>query len=596
MTRRRVVVYWALAASVQFFATSISSGQSMTTVRVAGGNGTANQLSLPLFVGAPPGDTSRLFIVEQRGVIRILDPTTNPPSVLATPFLDIDSLVTNLANGGDERGLLGLAFDPNFATNGFFYVDYTNNSSNTVIARYAVSPPSANVANAASAVILKTITQPFSNHNGGCLQFGPDGFMYVAMGDGGAACDPFGNGQSTSTLLGKLLRLNVNNPPTYVAAGNPYAGVGNPGLDEIWSIGLRNPFRFSFDRANGDLYIGDVGQDAVEEVDYVPAGSTGAENYGWDCCEGNIPLAAGSMCDGPSAGCFTSCATSSGSYKAPIYSYTHAAGVCVIGGYVYRGCAIAGLGGTYFFADYGSAQIWSFKVVSGAMTQFTNRTAQLAPGGGLVISNICSFGEDANGEVYICDRGSFSSATGEVYKIIPTPVSVASAVPANNTQDPRQDRNSSGTPQGLSQFDVTFSASTALCPGMVSVNCTGGTPCPTVTGVTGSGTGPYTVTLSGPVPPGHCTRFTFANTNTSIASNVVTYRFLPGDVDPDGTPSTLDLLAMVNALNSGTATLANNDIDRNGSVNTVDILRLVQLLNGVNTAQVWNGASLICPP
>jgi hypothetical protein len=451
------------------------------------------------------------------------------------------------------------------------------------------------VANAASAVTLKTITQPFSNHNGGCMQFGADGFMYVATGDGGAACDPNGNGQDTGTLLGKMLRLDVDNPPTYIPATNPYVGPGNP-LDEIWSIGLRNPWRFSFDRATADLYIADVGQDTREEVNYVPAGSTGGENYGWDCCEGTVVLTSGMNCDGPSAGCAISCATSSGSYKAPIYTYTHASGVSVTGGYVYRGCAIAGLDGTYFFADYGSAQIWSFKVVGGAMTSFANRTAQLAPGGGLVISSICSFGEDAAGEVYIVDRGSFTSSTGEVYKIIPTLVSVVSAVPANNTLDPLQDRGPGGVLQGISQFQVTFSAATSLCPSSVAINCNGGTPCPTVTGITGSGAGPYTVTLSGPIPPGHCTRFTFGNTDALNAANVLTYYFLPADVDHDGVPSTLDLLAMVTALNTGTATLANNDIDRNGLINTVDILRTVQLLNGVNTAQVWNGATLVCPP
>jgi glucose/arabinose dehydrogenase len=373
-----------------------SPASAITTERVASG------LNRPIFVTAPGGD-DRLFIVEQRGVIKILE-TGN---VLPVPFLDIDALVPNIS-GNDERGLLGLAFHPDYAQNGYFYVNYTNNSSDTVVARYSVSGDP-NVADAGSALILITIDQPFSNHNGGTVAFSPiDGYLYIGMGDGGSGGDPQNNGQRDNTLLGKLLRLDVDcAAPPCIPPDNPYVGPGDP-LDEIWAKGVRNPYRFSFDRATGDMYIGEVGQGTIEEVDFQPAASVGGENYGWRIMEGtlcfdnNVPPG----CNDPSL-------------TPPIHEYTHAGSpfrCSITGGYVYRGNAIPALQGTYFFADWCSNQIWSFRYVGGQVTEFTERTTELVPDVG-VITNIAGFGEDGSGELYIVDRSSTS--TGEVFKIIP---------------------------------------------------------------------------------------------------------------------------------------------------------------------------------
>ncbi|MCB9849324.1 MAG: PQQ-dependent sugar dehydrogenase [Phycisphaerales bacterium] len=370
----------------------VAADTILTTERVASG------LSGPLFVTSPPGDTNRLFIVEQAGRIKIL----TGGSVLGTPFLNIVSIISS----GGERGLLGLAFDPDYATNGFFYVNYTNTSGNTVVARYTVTgdPATSNTANAGSAVILKTIVQPESNHNGGCLQFGPDGMLYVGVGDGGGGNDQhgsIGNGQNTGTLLGKMLRLDVDNGPNYIPSDNPFVGAGDP-LDEIWAIGLRNPWRFSFDRATGDMYIADVGQGAREEVDFQPASSTGGENYGWRCMEGTA-------CTG-----MTGCTCNAPALTLPIHEYTHGGTpfrCSISGGYVYRGSAIPGLQGTYFYADYCSAQIWSFRYNGSVLSEFQERTTELTPNIS-TIDSVVSFGEDGSGELYIVDIG------GEVFKIV----------------------------------------------------------------------------------------------------------------------------------------------------------------------------------
>ena len=240
----------------------------------------ASGLDAPVALTAPPGDTSRLFVCEQNtGRVRII----KDGSLLATPFLDVGSI----ASSGGERGLLSLAFHPDYNTNGYFYINYTDNSGDTAIARYSVSASDPDVADAGSALILKTIGQDFGNHNGGQLQFGPDGYLYVGMGDGGSGDDPYNRSQDPQTLLGKILRLDVDGGVPYVPASNPFVGDIST-LDEIWALGVRNPWRFSFDRLTGDLYIGDVGQNNREEIDFQPASSPGGENYGWDCREGFI--------------------------------------------------------------------------------------------------------------------------------------------------------------------------------------------------------------------------------------------------------------------------------------------------------------------
>ncbi|MBL9031237.1 MAG: PQQ-dependent sugar dehydrogenase [Phycisphaerae bacterium] len=379
-------------------ATSAHAQVGLTTVRVQTG------LTRPVFVTAPPGDTSRLFVVEQRGSagvatradIRILNLATN--TMLATPFLTINNVSI-----GSEQGLLGLAFDPNYATNGRFFVNYTNSAGTTVIARYTATGgnPASNTADPASATTILTQAQPFANHNGGWMGFGPnDGYLYISFGDGGSANDPQNNGQNTNTLLGKMLRIDVTGATYTIPPTNPFFGSTSM-RQEIWAYGLRNPWRSSFDRLTGDFYIADVGQDLIEEINFQPASSATAINYGWRCYEGNNAFNT------------TGCAPAA-TMQFPIYTYTHGTACSVTGGYVYRGCAIPSLRGTYFFADYCSAQITSFRYAPGVgVTQLTNRTAELAVAG-FTINAIVSFGEDANGELYIVDQGG-----GELYKIVP---------------------------------------------------------------------------------------------------------------------------------------------------------------------------------
>jgi len=355
----------------------------LDTVRIASG------LQWPTFITSAPGDMERLFVIEKPGRIRII----KNGSLLGTDFLNIDPLI----NTSGERGLLGLAFHPNYGSNGLFYVSYSDNSGRTMLVQYSVSGGDPDIANAGSAVtIFGPLSQPFNNHNGGCIQFSPaDGMLYLGLGDGGSGNDPGNRAQNITNNLGKMLRFDVDSPGTgYIPADNPFVGVA--GNDEIWAIGLRNPWRFSFDRLTGDMYIGDVGQFAREELDFEPAGA-GGRNYGWRCMEGDD-------CTGLSG-----CTCNSASLTDPLRDNNQAGGRCSItGGYVYRGCTMPDLRGTYFFGDFCTAKIWSF-VYDDGVTQFADRTSELAPGGGLSINQITSFGEDARGELYICDQG------GEVF-------------------------------------------------------------------------------------------------------------------------------------------------------------------------------------
>jgi glucose/arabinose dehydrogenase len=343
-------------------------------------------LRSPVYATYAPGGLDRLFIVEQAGRIRVL----KNGQLLSTPFLDIQSLVVS----GGERGLLSVAFHPNFASNGVFVVDYTRASSNaadvgdTVIARYRVTPPAADVANPSTGQTLLTIDQPQPNHNGGLVMFGPDGMLYIGMGDGGSAGDagaghaPQGNGQSLTTLLGKMLRIEVGRTGPYTVPGdNPSLGTGT--RPEIWAYGLRNPWRFSFDRATGDMYIGDVGQNAWEEIDVELAPSAGGVNYGWPVWEGSHRYRGGALV---------------GDIKSTA-EYSHAGGNCsVTGGYVYRGTRVPSLQGFYFYGDYCSGRLWSLVQLGGQWH------ATLILDTDLFIS---SFGEDEAAELYIVDlRGS----------------------------------------------------------------------------------------------------------------------------------------------------------------------------------------------
>jgi uncharacterized protein (TIGR03437 family) len=346
---------------------SCVSAQDVRLVQVASGFGSPTDIQ-------DPGDNSgRLFLVAQDGVIRVF----RNGVLLAQPFLNIRSKITS----DGERGLLGLAFPPGFAQKQRFYVDYTDLQGDTVIAMYRVSS-NPDVADAASETVLLHITQPFANHNGGQVKFGPDGYLYIAMGDGGSTGDPQHNGQSLTTLLGKILRIDVESAPgsVRIPPDNPFVNTSNARA-EIWAYGLRNPWRFSFDRANGDLWIADVGQNAYEEVDFRPASSRGGENYGWNIMEGNH--------------CFASSCNTSGLVP-PIAEYTHADGCSISGGFVYRGLRWPGLRGIYFYGDYCSGKIW------GVARQGNTWVNQFLISSGL---SITTFGEDSAGELYVGDAG-----------------------------------------------------------------------------------------------------------------------------------------------------------------------------------------------
>jgi glucose/arabinose dehydrogenase len=346
-------------------------------------------LSSPLDVQIPPGERGRMFVVEQGGRIRV----ARAGALVAAPFLDISARISS----GGERGLLGLAFHPQYATNGRFYLNYTDRSGDTHISEFRAPTPAGDAADAASERELMFVAQPFANHNGGGLAFGPDGFLYIGLGDGGSAGDPFRNGQNLGTRLGKLLRIDVNGAaPFAVPSDNPFVGRAGA-LPEIWAYGLRNPWRFSFDRTTGDLYIGDVGQNALEEIDVGLASRKGGENYGWNTMEG-------SRCFSPSSGCNMSGLT------LPVTEYGRSDGFSVTGGVVYRGCRMPGHAGQYFYADYGTGIIRSFRLDNGRATDARDWTNALRASG---IRNPSSFGVDADGEIYVVDYD------GEVYRIDP---------------------------------------------------------------------------------------------------------------------------------------------------------------------------------
>ena len=313
--------------------------------------------------------------------------------VAAAPFLDIGNLV---ASGG-ERGLLGLALHPGFATNGRFFVNYTRTGDGaTVIAEFRVSAGNRNVADPASRRELVTIAQPFENHNGGGLRFGPDGYLYIGMGDGGSANDPGNRAQDPQQLLGKMLRIDVDAAPYGIPPGNAYATPGQ-GRGEIWALGLRNPWRFSFDRLTGDLYIGDVGQGAVEEIDYVARGTPAGLNFGWRVMEGNecTGLGGGAPCG-------------SAALAAPAVTYDHALGCSVTGGVVYRGTAVPVMQGRYLYGDFCSGRMWTTSRDRDGRWQ----TEVLIDTG----HQIGTFGEDSAGEVYWSDLGS-----GNIYRLAALP-------------------------------------------------------------------------------------------------------------------------------------------------------------------------------
>ena len=355
---------------------------SLTVREVAAG------LTNPLYLTAPPGD-GRLFIVEQPGRIRVVD----GGRLLPEPFLDLTAKVLS----GGERGLLSVAFHPEYGTNGHFYVYYTDLNGDITVERYAVSSDP-NVADAGSAALVLSIPHRLAgNHNGGLLQFGPDHTLYVGTGDGGGAGDPQGNGQNLGSLLGKLLRIDVNHGPIIpyaIPASNPFVGrAGARG--EVWALGLRNPWRFAFDTVEGRLYVADVGQNRLEEVSVAGISEAGV-NYGWNVMEANA--------------CYASNDCDRTGLRLPVIQYSHDGGACSItGGYVYRGSAagMAGVRGHYFYSDYCAGWLRSFRLASDG-TVAEERSWPVPD-----LGNVLSFGQDSAGELYIL------SATGRVFQIVP---------------------------------------------------------------------------------------------------------------------------------------------------------------------------------
>ncbi len=352
----------------------LAPAQEIRTSRIATG------IAAPTDIQNASDGSGRLFFVQQGGTIRIY----RDGALISRAFLDIGSRISS----GGERGLLGLAFPPGFAQKQRFYVDYTDRNGDTVIAQYRVSSDP-NVADPASEIVLLKIAQPFANHNGGQVRFGPDGYLYIAMGDGGSGGDPQGNGQNRGALLGKILRIDVESDPgrVRIPPDNPLASVSGA-RPEIWAFGLRNPWRFSFDRATGDLWIADVGQDAYEEVNFQPAASRGGENYGWNSMEG--------------LHCYRNGCSQQG-LTLPVAEYPHSQGCSISGGFVYRGSASPGLRGIYLYGDYCSGRIW------GVERQGTGWTSRVLLASGLGIS---TFGEDEAGEIYVADANS-----GAIYHI-----------------------------------------------------------------------------------------------------------------------------------------------------------------------------------
>ena len=346
----------------------------------------AQGLRNPLYLTSP-ADDPRLFIVQQGGQILLFEDGV----VRGAPFLDVSA---RIKAEGSEQGLLSMAFHPNFATNGKFYIDYTDTNGDTVVSQFLVSADPS-LADPNSEVIILTQAQPFENHNGGLLKFGPDGFLYIGFGDGGSANDPQRNGQNLNNLLGKILRVDVDRgSPFALPASNPFANQANA-RGEIWHFGLRNPWRFSFDRQTGDLYIGDVGQNSFEEIDFM-IGGVGGLNWGWSAMEGN-------------GHCVNDASCNTLGISLPMTEYSHRDGCSVTGGYVYRGALIPALQGKYLYSDFCKGFIRALTVEGGAFVSDEDITARF---GIRDAGSVASFGEDAFGELYIVDL------KGAVFKIV----------------------------------------------------------------------------------------------------------------------------------------------------------------------------------
>jgi glucose/arabinose dehydrogenase len=653
MTKRhvRATTTLALLTTCAIGSAALAGGTPLTTERFAFG------FTRPVLITHAPGDTERLFVLEKQGRVRVIINGTVQPQ----PFLDVNPLVGGGTSNNDERGLLGMAFHPDYQNNGFFYLNYTANGGATTIRRYSVAQIP-NLADPNSGVTVMVIGQPQANHNGGWIEFGPnDGYLYISMGDGGGANDTggghtpgTGNAQDiTNNLLGKMLRIDVDNDDFPADPNRNYAippdnpFVGTTGDDEIWAYGLRNAWRNSFDPTNGDLYTADVGQNAWEEINVQPGDSTGGENYGWRCLEGDSCTGLGGCdCNDPTL-------------IDPILTYSHAFGCSLTGGEVYRGCAIPTLNGTYFYADFCSNRIWSIRYDGNTVSEFQERTAELVPGGGLFINSIVSFGRDALGELYIVDQG------GEIFKIL------ADAPPTNDCNDnnvedacdiaggettdldgdgipdvcqslrivqaqgqPNQTRPHTGyidprvessdgvaLDRGISQFQIQFSEEVRNIGGApLSADAftlretgLGGHDSPNAIASIDATNNPLViVTLDRVISLNEWTTLEAAveSLDGTPIENLgdlgpgqtepdrVDIGFLPADVNQSSNVTPFDLLQFRMIVN-GTAVITQGtdedfvDSDRSGAVTPFDLLAFRQLVNGVSppATQPWSGAA-----
>ena len=367
----------------------------------------------PVFITSYPNNAKLLYIVEQAGLIKII----NDGKKLSRPFFDINKRVVNPNRPGDERGLLGFAFHPNHTNNGKFYINYMDNDGNTIISEFSTN--SKLRANHKSERIILKLKQPYGNHNGGDIQFGPDGYLYISIGDGGKAGDPLNAGQDLSSLFGKIIRIDIEQKPYGIPKSNPFFGQKDK-REEIWAWGLRNVWRFSFDKQTGDKYLADVGQNKWEEVNFEPASSKGGLNYGWRIMEANHCYDPKENC--PTEGLIKPIIEYPNDANHPAFAFriieelsfseTDVEGCSVTGGYVYRGQKIKSMQGQYIFGDYCSGNIWTLKVVNGKAINFKNRTEEINIGGGEFTTYISSFGQDSDGEIYIIDYN------GGIYKLI----------------------------------------------------------------------------------------------------------------------------------------------------------------------------------
>jgi glucose/arabinose dehydrogenase len=474
-------------------------------------------LQRPVVIADPGDGSGRLFIVQQTGEILIWDGA----GLLPSPFLDVSSLIACCG----EQGLLGLAFHPDYAGNGEFFIDYTRLSDGaTVVARYTVSAGDPEVADPGSAEVLLTVAQPYANHNGGHLAFGPDGYLYVGLGDGGSGGDPDGNGQNTATLLGSLLRIDVDGADPgleyAIPADNPF--VGDPtGRDEIWAHGLRNPWRFTFDRQTGDLFIGDVGQAEIEEIDFQPAASAGGQNYGWNLMEGSTCYGGGTDCN-------------DGTLVLPILEYTHDVGRSVTGGFRYRGSAFPQLWGVYLYADYSYGTIWG--TVPRCDGAWESQVLAEAP---FLLS---TFGEDADGELYLA---GYSFTNGSIHRLVvapgaggplvgadPSPLEIAPARVGETASAELLISNLNAGPEALLMTGMALADATRL-----ALDPNGGsTPCGSLTPCLGPGEScTLEVTFSSPSPDAYATVLTVNGNTPPLAVPVTARSYEPCTLQPHRT-------------------------------------------------------------